>query len=110
MNSERGQASVEVIALVPLVLAVIAAFAVTAVMLAAKSGADAAAEAGAIAAVNGVQPGRSAAQAVPGWLGAKLAVTVRGRKVTVKLIPRVLPGPLAALAAQEATLRTGAER
>jgi Flp pilus assembly protein TadG len=83
----RGQATVEVVALVPLLLLGGAgAFEGLAAGAAAEL-ADHAAEAGAVAIAEGSDPAAAARAAVPGWTRARLAVRVRGTRVEVRMRP-----------------------
>src|SRR4051812_39421138 len=91
-RSPRGQSSVEVVAMVPLVA--IVAFAVLQVLAAglASELADHAAEAGAVALLEGADAHRAAREAVPGWSGAHLDVSVHDKRVRVRVRPpAVLP-------------------
>jgi Flp pilus assembly protein TadG len=95
MGSERGQATVELVAALPaLLLAGLLAFQLLAVGYALAI-ADGAAEAGALALAAG-RPATSAAQeALPGWAEDANEISVRGGEVTVRLSP---PSPLPVLA------------
>jgi hypothetical protein len=93
--SERGQASVEVVAAVPaLLLLALALFQLLAVGYAAVLAGDAA-EAGALAVAGGADARAAARNAVPGWSRARMTVSVSGDSVRVGMRP---PSPLAALA------------
>lgn len=95
MADERGQASVEVVAVVP---ALLLAGLVALQLLAAGYSltlADGAAEAGAIALATGRPAAPAVRQALPGWARDRIAVAVRGGRVRVRLRP---PSPLAAVA------------
>ena len=96
--SRRGQASVElIVAAVALAIAGLAAFQVLAAGRTAAI-ADGAAEAAAIAAVNGQNPEDAARAAAPGWARDRVHVRERGGRVTVTLgapaVLRIVPGPL----------------
>src|SRR6478736_4061272 len=87
MTSERGQATVELIAAIPLLLAagaialqlLLAGYALTL--------ADGAAEAGALALAAG-RPARSAAEdSLPSWAEGRAEIAVHGGEVTVRLAP-----------------------
>lgn len=94
MNATRAQASVELVGLVPLLVAVVAA---AAQMLAAglsAEQADQAAQAGAMAVLQGSDPGDAARAAVPGWARERVVVRERRGRVTVRLRP---PAPLRAI-------------
>jgi hypothetical protein len=102
-----GQASIEVVALLP-VLAV--AGAATFEVLAAGAGrelAGHAAEAGAVALAQGADPRRAARDALPGWSRRGLAVRVRGTRVEVRLRPPVAVPGLADALASRATVDAG---
>ncbi|MEA2271448.1 MAG: hypothetical protein QOI98_156 [Solirubrobacteraceae bacterium] len=90
-----GQATVETVALLPL-LAVVA-FAAAQLLAAGIMGvlADHAAEAGAVAILEGGDPGAAAREALPGWSRGGMALSVSGRHVEVRLRP---PSPIRALA------------
>jgi len=106
-SGARGQASVETVALVPVI--VIVALACVQLLLAglAHELAGHAAEAGAVAAIEGVTaPADAARDALPGWSRSRLRVTVSGDRVRVHLAPpTVLPG-LAELLDTTATARS----
>ena len=91
--SERGQASVELVALLPLLVAVALAAGQLLAFGAAREAAGQAAGAGAIALLRGGDAAAAARAAVPGWSRERVAVRVRGRQVRVRLRPVVLvPG------------------
>ncbi len=95
MSNQRGQASVEVVAAVPLL--------VIAGLVALQLGltgftlhlADGAAEAGALAVSAGLPPAPAARGALPGWARERVAVRATGGSVAVTLQP---PAPIAPLA------------
>jgi ABC-type amino acid transport system permease subunit len=95
MADQRGQASVELVAALPVLLLV----AIVALQLLAAGYAmtlaDGAAEAGALALASGGSAAEAARGALPGWAEDEVAVTVSGGTVTVRLRP---PSPLRALA------------
>ncbi|HEX4463143.1 MAG TPA: hypothetical protein VH042_00700 [Solirubrobacterales bacterium] len=95
MTSERGQATVELIAAIPLLL-IAGAIALQLLLTGyALTLADGAAEAGALALAAG-RPAKSAAQeSLPSWAGERAEIAVRGGEVTVRLVP---PSLLAAVA------------
>jgi hypothetical protein len=95
MGSQSGQATIEAVAAVSLLLLagllalqlLVAGYALTL--------ADGAAEAGALALAAG-RPAKSAArEALPGWAEGESEISVHGGEVTVRLSP---PAPLAAVA------------
>lgn len=95
MNSERGQATVELLAAIPLLL--IAGAIALQLLLAGYTLtlADGAAEAGALALAAG-RPARSAAEgSLPSWAEDRAEVAVRGGEVTVRLAPPSLLTSLA---------------
>lgn len=93
--SERGQASVELVAMVPLLVAVALALGQLLAAGAARELAGHAAEAGAIALGRGADPRAAARDALPGWSRERLEVEVKGRRVRATLQPLPLVPPLA---------------
>jgi hypothetical protein len=100
----RGQSTVEVVGLLPILLAAgLGAYSLFSAG-AAEHAADGAAEAGAVAILQG-RDGRSAARAaLDGWPARRTHVTVRGRRVTVSVTPS---GPLGARLRAEASADAG---
>ncbi len=98
-RNRRGQASVELVAGAP--LAVLGALALAALLAAGATAllAEHAAQAGAIAVLQGRPAEQAARDALPGWTRASLRVHVHGRTVAVRLQPPGLHGPLAELLA-----------
>lgn len=99
MNREAGQATVELIAAIPVIL--LAGLLALQLLVAgyALSLADGAAEAGALALATG-KPAKSAAlDALPGWAEGNAEVSVHGGGVTVRLLPPTPIPPLAGLLA-----------
>lgn len=98
MSAQRGQASVELVALLPLLLLVAL---VVAQLLAAgrcRELAGHAAAAGAIALLQDEDPAAAARRALPGWSRGRVDVRVRGRVVRVTLRPPgLVPGLAPAL-------------
>jgi hypothetical protein len=89
----RGQAPVEVIGLLPLLLAVgLAAFSLLSAG-AAREAAGGAAEAGAVAVLQGRDGAAAARAALSDWPPRRTKITLSGRRVTVRVTPR---GPLGA--------------
>jgi Flp pilus assembly protein TadG len=86
--NERGQATVEVVALLPML--VVAALAVVALLAAgqARELAGHAAAAGAMAILQGSDPEDAARAAAPGWSRERMDVRVSGRRVRVRVRPR----------------------
>lgn len=95
MAEERGQATVELLAAIPLLL-VVAAIALQLLLAGyALTLADGAAEAGALALASG-RPAKSAAEeSLPAWAEDRAQIAVRGGEVTVRLAP---PSLLTAMA------------
>jgi hypothetical protein len=91
---EAGQASVELVVLAPLLVLVVLAAAQLLAAGAAAALADHAAEAGAVALLQGTDPVVAARAAVPGWSRERMTVAVKGRRVRVRLRP---PAPISAL-------------
>ena len=92
---QAGQASVELAVLGPLLVVVVLAGAQLLAAGAARELADHAAEAAAIAILQGSDPARAARDAVPGWSRRRISVRVTGRRVRVRLRP---PSPIPGLA------------
>ena len=92
---ERGQASVEILGLLPVIVAV--GFAVLQLLAVGYAGvlAASAAEAGALALAAGADARAGAKEALPGWSQARARIAVRGGEVEVRLRP---PSALDALA------------
>lgn len=95
MASQRGQATVELLAAVPALL--LAGLIALQLLCAgyALTLADGAAEAGALALASGRPAKRAARDALPGWAGDGAEVSVSGRRVTVRLEPPSLLGSIA---------------
>jgi hypothetical protein len=106
-TTQSGQATVELVALVPLLLAIVLAAAQLLAAGAAHELADHAAEAGAIALLQGGDPVAAARAAVPGWSHGRLDVHVDGRRVAVRLRPRALLPALAAMLEATGTADAG---
>jgi hypothetical protein len=94
MAAERGQAQLELIAAVPL-LVVAALIAMQLLALGyTQTLADGAAEAGAIAVADGRDPADAARAALPGWAGDDVEVDVDGGRVGVEVDPpELIPLP-----------------
>ncbi len=93
-SAEQGQASVELVILAPLLLAVVLAAAQVLAAGAAAELADHAAEAGAVALLQGEDPEAAAREAVPRWSRQRMVVRVQGRSVRVRMRP---PSPIPGL-------------
>lgn len=92
---ERGQAAIELVGMLPVLVALVLALTQLLAVGYAAVLAGNAAEAGALAAAARADAAASARQALPGWTRAGAGVEVRGGRVTVRLRP---PSLLAALA------------
>jgi hypothetical protein len=96
--SERGQASLELVGLLPLLVAVALAAAQLLAVGYSSILAGNAAEAGALALAGGSDPRAGARAALPGWSRAHARVSVSGGEVRVELRPptvvRALAGSL----------------
>jgi hypothetical protein len=109
-EGHAGQAAVELVALLPLLVAV-----ALAVLQALAAGiavelAGHAAHSGAVAVAEGRDGEGAARAALPGWARSRLVVEVRGTRVLVRVTPpSLLPGIGARLAAS-ASADAGAER
>jgi hypothetical protein len=105
-RSARGQASVELVALLPVGALVALAIGQLLAAGAARELAGNAAEAGAAALLQGGDPAAAARDALPGWSRERTTVHVAGRRVEVHVRPRtvvpVLAGRLEASAAADA--------
>jgi hypothetical protein len=99
LRGERGQAAVELVALVPLVVTVaLGVLQGLAAGLAAEL-AEHAAESGAVALAQGRDAAAAARAAVPGWAHGRVEVVVRDTRVRVRVLPpSLVPGVGAALA------------
>jgi hypothetical protein len=107
MAEQRGQATVELVASLPLlVLAGLVALQLLAAGYALTL-ADGAAEAGALALASGGSAAEAARAALPGWAEDDVQVAVEGGRVTVRLVP---PSPLPALADRLAVSSSAAAR
>jgi len=105
-RAQRGQASVELVAMIPVaVVAVLAALQLLAAG-ATRELAGHAAGAGAVALLQRADARDAARDAVPGWSRDRMAITVRGPRVTVRMRPPTLVPGLANLL--ESTVRADA--
>ncbi len=104
---EHGQSTVELVAMLPLLLA--AAFAVAQLLAAgaAREFAGHAAEAGAVALLQGKDPAAAARDAIPGWSRSRLRVEIKGKSVHVAVRPAPLVPPLADAMVARSVARTG---
>ena len=94
-RSACGQASVELVALLPLAALVALAIGQLLAAGAARELAGNAAEAGAAAVLQGGDPAAAARAALPGWSRERATVHVAGRRVDVHVRPRVVVPVLA---------------
>jgi hypothetical protein len=92
---ERGQATLELLGLLPVLLAVALAGAQLLALGYSSVLAGNAAEAGALALAGGGDPRAGARAALPGWSRAHARVSVSGGEVRVRLRPPALLGSLA---------------
>jgi hypothetical protein len=100
-GGDRGQATIELVALMPLCVVVVLATAQLLAAGAAREAAGAAAQAGAMARLQGGDPAAAARAAAPGWARSRLQVRVDGRRVAVRIVPRaLLPGTAGLLEAR----------
>lgn len=89
-SRERGQAAVELVALLPLALLIALAIAQLLAAGSAKEAAGNAAEAGAVAILQATDPTAAARAALPGWSHDRTAITIRARRVEVRVRPRAV--------------------
>lgn len=97
LTHETGQASVELVALAPLLAAAVLAVSQLLAAGAAQELADHAAEAGAVALLQRTDPATAAREAVPGWSRGRVDVRVQGQHVRVRVRPRSFLPALAEL-------------
>jgi Flp pilus assembly protein TadG len=104
LRSPAGQASVELVGLLPILLA--AGLGVYALFSAgaAEHAADGAAEAGAVALLQGRDARAAARTVLDGWPARRTRIAVRGRRVTVSVTPS---GPFGARLRATATADAG---
>jgi pilus assembly protein CpaE len=89
-DRELGQAAVELLAVLPLLVVVALAAAQLLAVGYSSVLAGNAAEAGALALAGGADPAAAARQALPGWSRARARVAVKGGEVSVNLRPPTL--------------------
>ena len=106
-GAERGQSTVELVAMLPLLLVIMVAVAQLLVAGAAAQYAEHAAEAGAIAKLEGGDAPDAVRAAVPGWSRSRLEVSVHGRTVKVAVRPAALVPVLARLLTAHAEATAG---
>jgi hypothetical protein len=107
MGDSHGQASVELVAALPLLL--LTALVALQLLAAgyAMTLADGAAEAGALALASGGSAAKAARAALPGWAKDDVDVSVQGGSVSVRLLP---PSPFRAVADRLAVTSSAAAR
>jgi Flp pilus assembly protein TadG len=105
--AERGQATIEVVALLPMLMA--AGLLVMQLLIAGATAeyAGEAAEAGAVAILQDHDPSAAARAAIPSWTGRNVHVRVQGRRVEVRLRPRALLPALGDVLATTADAHAG---
>ena len=102
LRAAGGQAAVELVAVLPVLVAAALAAAQLLAAGAARELAGHAAEAGAIALLADRDPAAAARDAVPGWSRSRMSVAVVGRTVRVVLRPPgIVPALTRALVARE---------
>jgi hypothetical protein len=106
-GDEAGQATIEFVALLPLVMAVTLAAAGLLAGHSAAEHAGQAAQAGAMALLQGGDPRTAARRALPHGSRARARIEVEGRRVTVTVRPRLPLAPLAASLTARATADAG---
>ncbi|MEA2392039.1 MAG: hypothetical protein QOK31_2148 [Solirubrobacteraceae bacterium] len=109
-RDERAQASLEVVAVLPLLLVVALAVAQVLAAGAAAELSRHAAEAGAVALIEGKPGAVAARQSVPGWSRRRMAVSIRGSRVRIRIRPPALTRSLARLLTATADADAGAVR
>jgi len=105
-----GQASVELVGALPLVLAVALGAGQLLAAGVAEEVAGHAAEAGAVALLQGGEPRDAARAAVPGWARDRMTVRVDGRAVRVRVRPPSPFPPVAVALEAKADAHAGEER
>ncbi len=90
LGADAGQSSVELIALLPLVLIVVLAVASLLGARTASGQAAAAAQAGAMALLQDEDPRAAAREALPDGARGRSTISVRGREVAVEVRPRTM--------------------
>ena len=86
----RGQASVELLGILPLALLIALAIAQFLAAGSARELAGNAAEAGAVALLQGTDPTEAARNALPGWSRDRATIDIAGRRVDIHLRPRTV--------------------
>ncbi len=103
MAGERGQAGIELVALLPCLLLLVAALAQACLFALCAVAAERAASAGARAVVRGAPAGAAVRSALPGALARSVTVRVAadGTVAVTLAVPRVLPIPALSVGADE---------
>ena len=105
--AEAGQATVELVALMPLLLVVALTAAALLAGHAATEHAGQAAQAGAMALIHGTDPRAAARDALPATVRSRATIEIDGRQVTVRVRPHLPIPPLAATMTAEQTAHAG---
>jgi hypothetical protein len=108
--SDAGQAAIELVAMLPLVLAVALAAAAILAGHSASEHAGQAAQAGAMALLQGGDPREAARRALPEAVRTAATIDVDGRRVMVAVRPRLPIKPLAVTMTARATADAGPDR
>jgi len=87
VKGERGQAAVELVGMLPLLFLTVLAACQVLVAGLAREAAHHAAQAGAMALLQGGDPAQEARAAAPDWSRHRLSVSVSGRTVRVRVVP-----------------------
>jgi hypothetical protein len=109
VTEDAGQATVELVGLLPLLVAVALMAAALLAGHAAAEHAGQAAQAGAMALIQGTDPRAAAREALPSAVRSRATIEVDGRRVTVRVRPRLPIPPLAATLTAEKTADAGPE-
>lgn len=105
---ERGQSTVETVAMLPVLVTVALALCQLLAAGAAHELADHAAEAGAVAILEGGDPADAARDALPGWAKDRVHVGVDGSRVRVRLEPLAPVHAVAVVLAADVEATAGA--
>jgi hypothetical protein len=98
-SCSRGQSSIEILGLLPLLVTLTLAAAQLLAAGVAHSAATSAAEAAAMAIVSGTDPTDAARAAAPAWSRRRMSIAIAGRHVHVRIAPPgLLPGASGLLA------------
>jgi len=108
VSAERGQSSIELLGVLVLLLVIVGAAAQALSWRAAHEAAAAAAQAGAMALLQGGDPVRAARSALPGWARERVSIAVARGSVRVAIAPRELIPGAGALGVARAGATAGA--